>query len=214
MPNTNKNLATLSQAIIAIIAWVALCLQLYILISNTPGNGLTPLQAAGRFFIFFTILTNLLVAVSMTSALFSPTSKPGLYLAKPSTVTATAVYIFIVGLTYNIVLRPLWSPTGIQKLVDELLHVAVPLLFVLYWWFFAKKNDLQWKHALRWLIYPGVYLVYALGRGAAEGFYPYPFIDVDKYGLSIVLRNAAGLMVVFVLVSLLFIFIAKRMQKN
>jgi len=214
MPVNNKSAATIVQVIIAITAWLALGLQLYILIDNTPGNGMTPLQAVGRFLIFFTILTNLLVAITMTAILFSPTSNLGTFLAKPSSMTATAVYIFIVGLTYNIVLRPLWAPTGYQKLADELLHVAVPLLFFLYWLLFAPKYSLQWRHSLQWLIYPGIYLIYALGRGALEGFYPYPFIDVNEYGLAIVLRNSAGMMAAFILVSLLFIFIAKQSEKK
>jgi hypothetical protein len=56
----------LIMAIIAVVTWFALALQLYILINNTPGNGMTIIEAIGRFFIFFTILTNLLVAVSIT----------------------------------------------------------------------------------------------------------------------------------------------------
>jgi len=214
MATNNKSIIPISQLIITITAWTALGLQLYILINNTPGNGMTALQAVGRFLIFFTILTNLLVAISMTTILLSPTSKLGLFLAKPLSLTATAVYIFIVGLTYNIILRPLWAPRGIQKLADELLHVAVPLLFVLYWFLFAPKHSLTWKNLPSWLVYPAVYLVYALGRGATEGFYPYPFINVNEHGLAIVLLNSAGLMAVFILISLLFIFIGRRLQKN
>jgi hypothetical protein len=50
---------------------------------------------------------------------------------------------------YNIILRNLWQPQGSQKIADELLHVAVPLLYVLYWLIFAKKNPLQWMDAVK-----------------------------------------------------------------
>lgn len=202
------------QVIIAIVAWFALALQQYLIIDKIPGNGLTTLQAVGRFLIFFTVLTNLLVAVAMTTILIAPHSKWGSFFSKPSVLAATASYIFIVGLTYNVILRSLWAPTGLDRLADELLHVAVPLLFVLYWFLFAPKHSLTWKDMPSWLIYPAVYLAYALIRGATEGFYAYPFINVDTHGYPIVFRNAAGLMIVFIIVSLLFIFIAKRMQKN
>jgi hypothetical protein len=71
------------------------------------------------------------------------------FFSKPSVTTAIAVYIFIIGLVYNIILRNLWQPQGSQKIADELLHVAVPLLYVLYWLIFAKKNPLQWMDAVK-----------------------------------------------------------------
>ncbi len=214
MSSNNSNTVKLLQAIIAIVAWFALGLQQYLIIDKIPGNGLTILQALGRFFIFFTVLTNLLIAIAMTTLVIAPQTKWGSYFARPSVLAAIASYIFIVGLTYNVILRSLWAPTGLDRLADELLHVAVPLLFVLYWFLFAPKHSLTSKNVPSWLIYPAVYLVYALVRGAAEGFYAYPFINVRTHGYPIVLRNAAGLMAIFIIVSLLFIFIAKRMQKN
>src|SRR5512145_903270 len=105
MASGNNITEKIFQAIIGITAWIALALQLYILVNNSPGNGMTALQAVGRFFIFFTILTNLVVAVSMTTLFLSPLSKPGLFFAKPSSQTAVAVYILIVGLVYNLILR-------------------------------------------------------------------------------------------------------------
>jgi len=198
---------------IALIAWFALASQLYLLVSNVPGNGLTIIGAIGRFFIFFTILTNLLVAICLSTLVFDPRSRPGQFFSKPTVITAVAVYIFIVGLVYNIVLRKVWHPQGLQKLVDELLHVAVPLLFILYWLFFAPKKSLQWIHAFRWLIFPAIYLVYALTRGALEGFYPYPFINADELPFGRVFTNAFGLMFVFVIVGLLFIFVGKKLSR-
>lgn len=214
MTATNKNTVKIFQFIIAIVAWFSLALQQYLIIDKIPGNGLTILEAFGRFLIFFTVLTNLLIAVAMTTLLIAPLSKWGLYFARPSVLAATASYIFIVGLTYNLILRSLWAPTGLDRLADELLHVAVPLLFVLYWFLFAPKHSLTWKNLPSWLIYPAVYLVYALIRGATEGYYAYPFIDVDKLGYPIVLRNSAELMAIFIIVCLLFIFIARRIQKK
>ena len=67
MQSSFSKAATAYMIILAIIAWSALALQLYILLHNVPGNGLTYLQAVGRFLLFFTILTNLLVAISLTT---------------------------------------------------------------------------------------------------------------------------------------------------
>jgi len=194
---------------IAFIAWFGLGLQLYILINNTPGNGMTPLQAVARFFIFFTILTNLFVAICLTSRAIN--SSKGKFFSRPSVLAALGVYIFIVGLVYNVVLRKLWIPTGNQKVADELLHVAVPVLYLVYWLLFAPKYSLQWTHAFVWLCYPAAYVVYALLRGAAEGFYPYPFLDINESGIAKVLLNIAMLLMVFAIVAFIFIWVAKKM---
>ncbi|HVT86441.1 MAG TPA: Pr6Pr family membrane protein [Chitinophagaceae bacterium] len=197
-------------AITALIAWFALIVQLIILINTASANHMTTLQAIGRFFAYFTILTNLLVAVNLSFILISPSSALGKFFSKPPTAAAIAVYILIVGIIYNILLRPLWKPEGWQKIADESLHVAVPLLYILYWFMYASKKGLQWTNALQWLIYPLVYLFYMLLRGAAEGFYPYPFLSVKELGYSKTFLNAGGMLIVFVIIGGIFILVGRR----
>jgi hypothetical protein len=214
MPKQPAQSAVIFPAFTALIAWLALGLQLYILIDNTPENGMTPFEAVARFLIFFTILSNILVAISLTIILIKPGSHAGRFFAKPSSSAATAMYIFIVGLVYNIILRSLWQPQGLQRVADELLHVAVPLLYMLYWLLFAKKKSLQWMDAVKWLAFPAVYLIYAMLRGGIEDFYPYPFIDVKQLGAGRVALNSAGLLAVFTITGLLFVFIGKKISRH
>ena len=195
---------------ITIGASLALILQLYIVIKNAATNGLTPLVAAWNFFSYFTVLTNLLVATCLSFILLGPSSSPGRFFSKPTTIAAIALYIFIVGLTYNTILRFIWEPKGLQRWVDEALHVAVPLLFILFWSLFVPKRTLNWSHPFRWLVYPGVYLVYALFRGEYSGFHAYPFINTAELGYSRVLLNAGGLMLVFIAAGFLFVAIDKK----
>jgi hypothetical protein len=204
--------AQILMSAIVLTAGFALALQLYILIHNTSVSGLTIAEAIGRFFLFFTILTNILVAVSLTNILLNPGSKTGHFFLKPTVITAIALYIFIVGLVYNLLLRNLWHPAGLQKLADELLHVAVPLLFIIYWYLYAPKKSLQWVHASQWLIFPAIYLVYAMVRGGLEGFYPYPFLDGNTLSLGRIFINCTGMLIVFVLVGLLFVAISKKIS--
>jgi hypothetical protein len=205
--------ATGFMFLIAIIAWLALSLQQYILLANTPGNGLTVLGAIGRFFLFFTVLTNLLVAIGLTIILVRPQSRWGVYFSRPATLTATAVYILIVGLVYNIILRPLWAPTGLQRVADELLHVVVPVLFLIFWLVFVTKGHLKWRNVFGWLLYPALYFAYSLLRGALSGFYAYPFIDVSKLGSTEVAINAAAILLSFIVIGLFFVFIDNRLGR-
>jgi hypothetical protein len=200
------------KILIAFIAWLGLSFQLYILITNTPGNGMTVLQAIGRFLVFFTILCNLLIAISLTIVIIVPGSGISRFFTKSSSVAAVAFYIFIVGLVYNTILRSLWKPAGLQQVTDELLHVAVPLLYTLYWLFFAPKGSLTWTHPLRWLAFPAAYLIYAMVRGATEGFYAYPFINVTELGYGRVFMNCGGLLIIFVIIGFLFVAIDRMIS--
>ncbi|MEO7534463.1 MAG: Pr6Pr family membrane protein [Ferruginibacter sp.] len=166
-----------------------------------------------RFFSFFTVLTNILAAIMLTA---QASDRSGF--SKPGTITAITVYITIVGAVYQILLRHIWHPTGLQMIVDELLHSVNPLLVIFYWCLFERKGLVNYTQISGWLIYPLVYLLFILARGSFSGFYPYPFINVTEIGLAKALINSLLLLLVFSAISLLFIFagklISKQMQRN
>ncbi len=56
-----------------------------------------------------------------------------------------------------------------------------------------------------WLIYPAVYVVYALLKASSTGRYPYPFLDVDRLGSKAVLFNTIGLTIAFWIMGELFV---------
>ncbi|WP_395417704.1 Pr6Pr family membrane protein [Marinoscillum luteum] len=167
-----------------------------------------------RFFSFFTILTNSLVAIYFTWWVLQHKKGNPSILNKPGTLTALTVYITIVGLVYQILLRPIWEPTGIQLVVDELLHSVIPVAVIVCWYLFEDKSLVSYRQIPQWLIYPLIYLVYILIRGNGSGFYPYPFVDVGSLGLSKVLINAMGLMALFVGISALYIKVGKSVRRN
>jgi len=186
-------------------AWSALIAQFYLSMQNS----IVPVdESIIRYFSFFTVLTNILVAVCFTFLLLK--KELGSFFTKPSTLTATAVYITVVAIIYNLILRFTWEPKGLQLVVDELLHAIVPLLFVVYWLMYVPKDSLKWRDTFSWLIYPFIYLMFILFRGSVSGFYPYPFVDVVKYGYETVFVNCFYVMLVFLGLSLLSIWIGSR----
>jgi hypothetical protein len=152
----------------ALLGWFALILQFYLLIKNAPSDPMAILAATVTYFSFFTILTNLLVAMVLTFQVWRPVSSWGEFFERPTVQTATATYIAIVGVTYAALLRQLWDPTGAQKLADILLHDAIPILYIVYWLLWGAKRKLRWRDAATWLVYPGLYLLYVLIRGAVR----------------------------------------------
>ncbi len=194
------------EILIAVLAWLAVLLQLYLIIANRIAS--VP-ETIIRFFSFYTILTNILVAIHFTSHAWGRKGNLFAFFQRATTSTAITVYITIVGIIYNIILRLTWQPTGLQLVVDELLHTVIPLLCIVYWWMYIRASRLGWKNFLPWLWYPGVYFAFVIIRGIPSGFYPYPFINVEELGYQKVLINALLILVAFVIASLLFIGISK-----
>ena len=197
--------------LILLIGWVALTGQLYLILLNRK---LSIPETIIQYFSYFTILSNLLVTITSTILLFKPTSTIGKFFSKPTTLTALTIYITVVGLVYNLILRFLWAPHGLQKLVDELLHTIMPLLFITYWYICVSKSLLKWKQVYLWLVFPFIYCIYILVRGALTGLYPYPFIDVAILGYNTVFINIAFLVAAFLFIGLLFIGIGKLSSKK
>ncbi|MEO6838246.1 MAG: Pr6Pr family membrane protein [Ginsengibacter sp.] len=196
--------------VIVILGWFALIAQFYLIILNRTA---TVGETIIRYFSFFTILTNLLVAFCFTFLLLNPKSKRGNFFSKSTTLTATTVYIIVVGMVYNIILRFLWAPKGLQLIVDELLHTVIPLFCIIFWWIYVRTESLKWKDAYPWLVYPLVYIFIILILGAKSGYYPYPFIDVNTIGYAKVFINSGILTVCFLGISFLFIAIGRGAKK-
>ncbi len=211
MTTQKKSATRVYSAPCAVMAWFALLLQLYLIIVNRVT---TVPETVISYFSFFTVLTNIIVAVSFTAVYFKGIGEEGSFFSRPKTLTATAVDITIVGLIYNTVLRFLWSPEGLDKVADELLHTVIPPGFIVFWIKFVPRQSIAWKHTLPWLIYPLLYLAYTLLRGPSAQWYPYPFINVISLGYNKVLFNSAIVCAAFIFFALLFVAVAKMMSKR
>ncbi len=162
-----------------------------------------------RFFSFFTILTNLIVALYFTLISFQKKNKESAIRNNPGALTAITVYITIVGFVYQIILRHIWNPQGLQMVVDELLHTAIPIMVIIYWYLYINGSSVLYSQIPKWLLYPFVYLTYILLRGHFSNFYPYPFVDVAKLGIYKVLLNSILLVALFGCISASFIAIGR-----
>lgn len=194
------------SALIAFLAWIAVLTQYYLMIQNrVESTGETTI----RFFSFFTILTNSLVAVFFMLSLIRPKTGKRSLPDKPGTLTAVTVYITVVGLVYQIVLRHTWEPAGLQKIIDELLHSVIPVLVIVFWYLYENKSALKFGQIPQWLIYPLLYLIYVLIRGSISGFYPYPFLNVADIGWQKVIVNSTVITVLFLVISAVFVKFGK-----
>jgi hypothetical protein len=204
-PTTGKARPLL--ALMAIIGWVAVFLQLYLSVRFAIADGGTVGQGVVRYFGYFTVLTNLLVCLATTSSLLAPSSALGRFFEHPVAVGWVAASIAFVGVAYYVLLRRLWQPYGLQLLSDVLLHYVVPALFVIYSVMVLRGAVLRWTAPLWWSIYLAVYFVYLLVRGALVGSYPYEFLDASALGYAVTLRNGVFLWLAFLTLAYLLMLV-------
>ncbi len=198
-----------AAGVIAIIGWASLILQFVLHMTNDIVPEPAMLERFVRFFSYFTITTNILVATTLSAIAFFPDTRFGRFAAKPSTQAAVASYITIVGVVYSLFLRSVWAPVGWNAVADHALHDVMPLLTVLYWFIFAPKSGIVLRDVAKWLIYPIVYVAYSLIRGAFVNWYPYWFVDVTQFGYPKSLAHTGLVLIAFAVVGFLYLGLSK-----
>ena len=182
-----------------IIAAAALLLQFGLTLTARLETGDNIVGALVFFFSFFTILTNLMVVAAYLSVL---TAWNWLgWWRKPWVRGMTASAILVVMLVYHFLLTGLVRPDLWFQVADKLLHYVDPTCYAAWWLACQKHGSLRWGELPRMLVYPLLYLVWAMGRGAVLGEYPYPFLAANTLGYGQVALNCVGVLAAFVLLS-------------
>ncbi len=185
--------------LVAVIAWFGVLLQLYLSLRLALGNGKSVAAGFVAFFGYFTVLTNVFVALASTLPFVFGRSRVGRWFGTDMVLGCATTAIVFVGIVYHLVLRNVWEPEGLQWIADVTLHYAAPLALFVYWiWLAPNRRPAFWA-PLAWCIYPAIYFAYALVRGEVIGSYPYHFLDVASLGYPKVLLNSLGLLLVYVL---------------
>ena len=175
--------ARIAAGAIALVAWAGRAIQFR---ATLEGAGAGSIAATLWVLLrFFTVLANLIVACVFTGVAAGSERAAG-----PRLLAGVTMTIGLVGVVYGLLLQGLLELSGGAALADFLLHKATPVLVALYWLVFVQKGAVRARDPWAWTIFPVAYLGYALVRGAAEGRYAYPFIDVAKLGGAQVAVNA------------------------
>lgn len=201
--NIMKRILNIAIAILALFAVISQ----YILMVQTRNTSFA--EATIRYFSYFTMLTNLMVAAYFTFQVLiknKPTALPN----KPGALTALSVYIIVVGLVYQFFLRSTWNPGGLQRIVDELLHSVIPVIVLVYCFAYENFKHIRYSQLLNWLTYPLIYLIFIMSRGYFSGFYPYFFVNVSEIGFKSVMINSFFLLILFLLLSFCFTLLGKK----
>lgn len=173
--------------------------------------GLLPLVAIGRqlvihvqagfsvlnFFSYFTNLSNLFAAlVLLAGAVWAATARAPS--ARQDLLRyAAVVNMTIVGIVFAVLLRDV-DLGALLPWVNTIVHSIMPVAVVLEWLLAPPATRLGARHLLVCQVFPFAYLIYVLLRGAATGWYPYPFLDPAHVGgYAGVVPYAIGIAVAF-----------------
>ncbi|MFK3834794.1 Pr6Pr family membrane protein [Microbacterium sp. NPDC087868] len=151
--------------------------------------------SAGRtslidYFGYFTNLTSLLTSalllVSGALALRGRRHPLGLSYARGVAVTC----MLLVAVIYNLIVpgtgsAPAW--------VSVVLHAVFPLLVALDWLLIRDRPVLAWRRLWVVTVYPLVWIVVVLIRGATDGWVPYGFL-LPSHGPAVLAAHVAGLL--------------------
>jgi polyferredoxin len=146
-----------------------------------------------NFFGYFTIQSNLFGAVVLAIAAFSSKRSGGTIAVLRACATT---YLVLVGIVYAVLLAPLGAAGGVPvPWANVMMHIVTPLYFAADWLLASDRRPLPWKQLWVVLVYPIVWCVVVLVRGATDGWVPYPFLDpatgYGSVGLFVALIAAA-----------------------
>ena len=197
-----------------VVAVFALAFQLVLILSGD--NILDSTAAAGRleqtrrYFSYFTIQSNFLVAVSMVLIVRDRIEGQAFRVVR----LASLIGITVTGVVAAVALPPSPNYTTGSLVCDRLLHIVVPVLTFVGWVAFGPRGRVTRPDLLPSLIWPVLWLAATLALGPVVDWYPYPFLDVDAIGLGRTLLNCVAIAVLFLGLAAAALWADRRLSRR
>lgn len=178
----------------------------------TAVDGSLPAKSAlvVRFFSYFTTQANILVAVTSAFLVMRPDHDGRVW----RVLRLEALFgITVTGVVYSTLLRNIVELHGAAAFTNTLVHYLSPSLAVVGWLLFGPRPRISENTLMLSLIWPVLYIGWTFVHGAIAHWYPYPFIDVDKFGYVTVIRNGLILNLVLVGIGALYLWLDHRLPR-
>lgn len=195
-----------------VVAAVALVLQLVLVASgqNILDAGAVTARTGEkirRYFSYFTIQSNILVAVAMLLIIARRTGTQLFRVVR----LASLVGITVTGVVAFVALPPSPTYSTANLICDRLLHIVVPLITFVGWIAFGPRGHARNNDILPALAWPVLWLAATLGLAPAVKWYPYPFLDVAALGVGRVLTNCLIIAVLYVALASVATWVDRRL---
>ncbi len=173
-----------------------------------------------HLFNYFTILSNILCLLYLLNSVT--------YMFKCNDIRVTTfnplwrgfglTALTLTCLIANILLGNQFDFTNLKGISLFILHIITPALFILDWLLFDTKGRFIVSYPLIWTLFPLGYLLYIyvgvkiMGSLALGSVYPYPFMDVDKIGVSNFIITMLVMIVGFLIMSYLYFILDYKLD--
>jgi hypothetical protein len=132
----------------------------------------------GDYFSYFTVLSNMFAAAILLHGALRPAH------TRSRTVEllrgAAVVYILTTGIVYLLLLS---GHAPAYPWVNAILHYLMPVAVTLDWLLDPPRVRLDpARTVVLWMVFPLLYVVYTLARGAIVDWYPYLFVNPHRSG--------------------------------
>lgn len=186
------------HGLLAVLVIAALVTEIVL---TTHRSGAPPGARFVRLISYFTIQSNVLVAIAAVGLALAP--------ARDGTLWRIVrldglIGISVTGVVYTTVLRVPDHLHGWAAATDAVFHYAVPLATVIGWLAFGPRPRCDLRTVAWSLVWPVAWLGYTLLHGSVTHWYPYPFIDVNAHGYGLVLLNSFAVAVVLAVMAGVF----------
>ena len=177
------------------------------LLGNVIGGNDTVSERFFDWSSYFTILSNIVVAIVMTTLVFNASAftRRG----RSGNIWRTLrldslLMITITGIVYNLLLAS-GPKTGWDNISNLLQHVINPIVTVLVFFLAGPRGMLKLKTIAQALVLPIIWAVYVLARGTMINAYPYFFFDVATYGWVSVITFILQILAFAVVLGFIFV---------
>lgn len=197
-----------------VVAIVALVLQLVLILGGQnvidAAAAASRPEAVRRYFSYFTIQSNILVAVSMFLIIRGRTEDQLYRVLRLSSL----IGITVTGVVAAVALPPSPNYTTANLICDRLLHIVVPVLTFVGWLAFGPRGFVRRSDLAPTLIWPVVWLAATLGLGPIVNWYPYPFLNVGAIGWGRTLVNSAAIAILFLALAAVALWADGRLRRT
>ena len=144
------------------------------------------------FFTYFTILSNILVAIIMTMLWRNPNRMGVIF---RTLFLDALLMITVTGLIYGVILAGGSKLQGLEVVTNTVEHYLVPLAAIITFIRYGPRGRIRVGTIFAALILPISWAAFALVRGAVITSYPYNFLDASTLGYGAVFLNIFGIAV-------------------
>jgi hypothetical protein len=166
---------------------------------------------------YFTLISNVLVFVYFVNLLVKDLVRGRRFHEGPRAKGAITMCIVLTGVVYNVVLGQMFGKGSIPLAGNLYVHILTPILVFADYLLFSPKGEFGILCPWLWTLIPLLYLVAIylrvyLGGAPFPGhgttsYYPYPFLDIDLYGIQQVATNLVTMAVGYVLSGYLYVLL-------